>query len=87
MIANSNIPARGGHMIVILCRNAFLLIELNGFEGSIGKSASDERLSYNSCIACASDAHQAPCPAQTCSEPTADIISSRMCDTINLLAI
>ena len=74
-------------MIVILCRNAFLLIVLNAFEASTSKTASDDWSSYISCIACTSDSHLASCPAQTCNEPNADIISSRMCDTTTLLAI
>ena len=64
-------------MIVILCRNAFLLIVLNAFEASTSKTASDDWSSYISCIACTSDSHPASCPAQTCNEPSADIISSR----------
>ena len=74
-------------MIVILRRNPFLLIELNPFEASTSKTASDDWSSYISCIACTSDSHPASCPAQTCNEPTADIVSSQMCDTTILLAI
>ena len=74
-------------MIVMLCRNAFLLIELNAFKASTSKAASDDWSLYISCIACKSDSHPASCPVQTYNEPFADIISSRMCDTTNLLAI
>ena len=71
-------------MIVIFCRNAFLLIEINAFEAFTSKTASND---YISCIACANDSHPTSCPAQTCNEPTSDIISHRICDTTMLLAI
>ena len=61
-------------MIVILLRNAFLLIELNVFEASTSKTVSDNWSSYISYIAYTSDSHPASCPSQTCNEPAADII-------------
>ena len=69
-------------MTVILFRNAFLLIELNAFEAFNSKTVSDDRYSYILCIACTSDSYPASCPAQTCSEQTDDIISSRICDLL-----
>ena len=57
------------------------------FEASTCKTASDDWSSYISCIVCTSDLHPASCPAQTCNEPTADIVSSQMCDKTTLLAI
>ena len=79
--------ARAGHMILMLCRNALLLIELNAFETSISKIVTDGWSSYIACIACISDWQPASCRPQTCNEPTADIISSQMCDTTTILAI
>ena len=61
-------------MILILCRTVFLLTELNELEAST-RIASDLSSSYISCIACTIDSQPAPCPAQTCNEPTDEIRS------------
>ena len=74
-------------MSVMLCINAFLLIELNAFEVSTSKTTSDDWSSYISCIACTSDSYPASYPAQACNKTTVHIISSRMCDTTTSLAI
>ena len=71
-------------MVEILCKNPFLLIELNALKGSISKSASDNRSSFISCIVGTIDSHPA-CSALTCNEPAAVVISSRMCDTTKYL--
>ena len=63
------------------------MIELNTFEASTSKTVSDDWSSYISCTARTSDFYPASYPAQTCNEPTVNIISSRMCNTTTLLAI
>ena len=47
--------AIAGHMMVTLCRETFLLIELNAFDASTKKTASQVLSSYIVFIACMID--------------------------------
>ena len=62
-------------MMVTLCKKTFLLIELNAFDASTRRTASQVSCSYIACIACMMDSQPASCPAQTCSGPTDVTIS------------
>ena len=73
-------------MILILCRTVFLLTELNELEAST-RIVSDLSSSYISCIACTINSQPAPCPAQTCNEPTGEIRSFQIWVTMTLLDI
>ena len=76
-----------GHMMVTLCRKKFLLIELNAFDASTKRAASQVSSSYIGCIACMIDSQPASCPAQTCSVPTDVTIAIRVWVTTTLPAI
>ena len=69
-----------GHIISTLCKNTFLLKELNAFDVSINNTASANCSSIR--ITCIKDWHPASRLAQTCRDPTDATISS--CVTINL---
>ena len=61
--------AIAGHMMVTLCRKTFLLIELNAFDASTKRTASQVLPSYIACISCMMDSQPASCTAQTFSDP------------------
>ena len=79
--------AIAGHMMVTLCRKTFLLIELNAFDASTKRTASQVSSSHIACIACMMDSQPTSCPAQTCSDPTDVTISVRKSVTTTLPAI
>ena len=66
-----------GHRMVKLGRKTFLLIELNAFDASTKKTASQVSSSYITCIAYMMDSEPASCPAKTCTDPTDVTISVR----------
>ena len=65
------------HMMLTLCRKTLLLIELNVFDASTKRTASQVSSSYITCIACIMDSQSASCPAQTYSDPNDVTISVR----------
>ena len=58
-----------GHMMVTLCRKTFLLIELNAFDASTKRTASQVLPCYIAYISFIMDSQPASCPAQTFSDP------------------
>ena len=72
---------------MILCRRTFLFTVLNGFFASIRSATSVSCSLKISCVAWAAALVPASWPAQTCSEPTDSVISSRIVDTTTLPAI
>ena len=70
-----------------LCRRTFLFTVLNAFVASIRSTASVSCSLKISCIAWTAASLPASWPAQTCSEPTDSVISSRIVDTTTLPVI
>ena len=63
--------------MVTFCKKTCLLTELNAFDASTRRTASQVSSSYIACIACMMISQPASCPAQTCSDPTDATISVR----------
>ena len=76
-----------GHRMVKLGRKTFLLIELNAFDASTKKTASQVSSSYITCIAYMMDSEPTFCPAKTCTDPTDVTISVRKWVTAALPAM
>ena len=74
-------------MMQTVFRKTFLLTELNVFEASTNRTASQDSSLYIACIACMIDSLPASCPVQTCGNPTDVIMFPRMCVTTTLPAI
>ena len=71
----------------MLCRKTWRFTELNALSASTSSTASVFSSSNIVCIAWIAASQPASWPAQTCSEPTEDVISLRTTDTMAFLMI